>query len=502
MKSFVNRFRIAVPCLFLAVAAGSADAATINVPANFPTIQGAIDAALPGDTIVVAKGVYEEVLNIPNTLTGLTLRGKKGAVLDARPAGVDSGAGIVVVANTVTVRDLVIRHAADIVSNDGDGIRVTGTGFIGRNLTIQHCEGSGIAIAGIGALIDNASITGTSDGVNFSVSTVTLRRVKTFGTTSNGIDGTGSTVVIDKCAIRDCSGFGIVITGSTLTLTKNSVVNCDSTAIQLTGNGATLTQNSVTGANGGIEITGDAAALNKNKLRSIFGTGVDIAGGTANVTGNTVDDADLAFTLTGNGNSLIGNTARRVITGIEAVGTTNNVGDNVLRDVSVIGIAITGTSTGTSVIANDVRNCGAEGIVCSSDTVTIAGNALRDCGTFDLAALSIAANSNDITGNNVRNSRSDAIRVLGDSNSVAANVCQSNLEDGIDIQSGTNNTLSNNNCSSNSAEGIENNGGNTTIQNCTAQKNRTDIANDGTLGAFNFNVFTTGGQATAPEVDG
>jgi pectin methylesterase-like acyl-CoA thioesterase len=86
MKSFVNRFRIAVPCLFLAVAAGSADAATINVPANFPTIQGAIDAALPGDTIVVAKGVYEEVLNIPNTLTGSDAPRQEGCGL-GRAAG-------------------------------------------------------------------------------------------------------------------------------------------------------------------------------------------------------------------------------------------------------------------------------------------------------------------------------------------------------------------------------------------------------------------------------
>lgn len=504
MKSLVNRLRIAVPCLIFAAAAGSAaSAATINVPANFPTIQAAIDAALPGDTILVAKGTYEEVLNIPITHTGLTLRGKKGAILDARPNGVDSGAAIVVVANTVTVRDLTIRHAADIVSNDGDGIRVTGTGFTGRNLTIQHCQGVGVALAATGALLDNVSIFGTDDGVSVAASTLTLRRVRTNGTEGAGITGTGSTIVVDRCTIRDANDNGIDITGATVTLTKNTVTNCGGTAIAITGDGATLTQNTVTaGASDGIVLLGNTGALTKNKLRSLGSTAIVISGNTANVTKNTADDVEAVMSITGTGNSAIGNIGRRVVDGFTIVGTTNNVGDNVLRDVSHRGFEVSGASSGTSLIANDIRNCVVEGILCSSDTVTIAGNSLRDCGNFSDAAILVNANSTDVTGNTVRNSRSDGIRVDGDSNSVAANVCQSNLEDGIDIEGGANNTLSNNNCSSNSAEGIENNGGNTTIQNCSAQKNRLDIANDGTLGAFNFNVFTTGGQATAPEVDG
>ena len=56
-------------------------AAIIQVPADYPTISSAISAASPGDTIIVAAGVYNEhvVINVPN----LTLLGAQANV-DAR----------------------------------------------------------------------------------------------------------------------------------------------------------------------------------------------------------------------------------------------------------------------------------------------------------------------------------------------------------------------------------------------------------------------------------
>lgn len=45
-----------------------AQAATINVPAQYPTIQAAVNAASPGDTIIVAAGTYEEQIDIGKNL--------------------------------------------------------------------------------------------------------------------------------------------------------------------------------------------------------------------------------------------------------------------------------------------------------------------------------------------------------------------------------------------------------------------------------------------------
>jgi hypothetical protein len=53
---------VAILLVLLAVALlpAAASAATINVPANQPTINGAIAAALAGDTILVAPGTYTD----------------------------------------------------------------------------------------------------------------------------------------------------------------------------------------------------------------------------------------------------------------------------------------------------------------------------------------------------------------------------------------------------------------------------------------------------------
>lgn len=68
--------------LFLSLTAIlSATAADLRVPADHPTIQAAVDAAVDGDTIHIASGVYTEQVRI--TERRLTLIGQPGAILRA-----------------------------------------------------------------------------------------------------------------------------------------------------------------------------------------------------------------------------------------------------------------------------------------------------------------------------------------------------------------------------------------------------------------------------------
>ncbi|WP_206791276.1 right-handed parallel beta-helix repeat-containing protein [Amycolatopsis sp. MtRt-6] len=94
-----------------------AGAATIRVPQDAPTVQQAVDAARPGDLVLVSPGVYRESVRI--TVPDLVLRGtdRNRVVFDGE---VRRANGIVVTAPGVAVENLTVR---DHVLN---GVLVTG----------------------------------------------------------------------------------------------------------------------------------------------------------------------------------------------------------------------------------------------------------------------------------------------------------------------------------------------------------------------------------------
>ncbi len=84
----------------------------------FASIQAAIDAALAGDTVTIKKGVYFQKFTVPVAKVGLTVKGagKKKVIID--PDDPNSGVGIVVFADDVTLEKFTVRNGTD------DGIQV------------------------------------------------------------------------------------------------------------------------------------------------------------------------------------------------------------------------------------------------------------------------------------------------------------------------------------------------------------------------------------------
>ena len=101
--------------LLILVLAGSAlSQQTIQVPANQPTIQGAIIAAQPGDTIVVAPGLYVENIDFLGKEIQLIGAGIGQTILDGGQNGtvvtMTGGEG----PNTL-VQDLTIQNGTGTV---------------------------------------------------------------------------------------------------------------------------------------------------------------------------------------------------------------------------------------------------------------------------------------------------------------------------------------------------------------------------------------------------
>src|SRR5262245_58529077 len=85
---------------------------TIHVPANFPTIQAAVNAATAGDLVLIAKGVYHEAVDVKTPC--ITIRGedRMGVQLDGRDA---SGKpvlanAIYIEANGVIIENMTAHH--------------------------------------------------------------------------------------------------------------------------------------------------------------------------------------------------------------------------------------------------------------------------------------------------------------------------------------------------------------------------------------------------------
>ncbi len=98
---------------------GSAESGTLRVPDDYETIQEAVDAAEPGDLILIEPGTYEEAVNV--TTDDLVIRG-----LDRNEVVLDGGFEL------------------------ENGIRVLeADGVVVENLTVQNYTNNGVFFTGV-----------------------------------------------------------------------------------------------------------------------------------------------------------------------------------------------------------------------------------------------------------------------------------------------------------------------------------------------------------------
>ncbi|MEE2718797.1 MAG: hypothetical protein VX727_03330 [Planctomycetota bacterium] len=165
----MNRIAAVVAGLSLAfVGTSTTFADTINVPADYPTIQGAINASSNGDVITIAAGTYNEHSLLPPADKAITIQGTVNGdgtlatTIDAQQAGsvfvVNSGEG-----NGTVIRDLVITGGS---TSGGGGINcnfssptISGCHITGNTATYY---GGGIYCGGSNPTISGCTILGNS----------------------------------------------------------------------------------------------------------------------------------------------------------------------------------------------------------------------------------------------------------------------------------------------------------------------------------------------------
>ncbi len=109
---------------------------TREVPDEFPTIQSAVDAADPGDLVLVGPGVYREQVDVATEQIVIRGTDRNEVIVDGEG---ERDMGIIVTANGVAIENMTVR---DVTTN---GFYWTGvTGFRGSYLTAVNAGTYGI----------------------------------------------------------------------------------------------------------------------------------------------------------------------------------------------------------------------------------------------------------------------------------------------------------------------------------------------------------------------
>lgn len=259
--------------LLITTALSPLSAATINVPAQVPTIQGAIAAALPGDVIEVSPGTYNEHLDFLGK--AITVRGAGGAAVTF----IDGG-------NTDTVVSFVNGEGPDSVLE----------AFTIRN---GHAPGFNGQEGGGGIFVENASPTVRGNiirdnSAHWNGAGMYLVNSTALVVDNQFIDNTFSPIIADAPFGR---GAGVHISGGAPTILRNSFTGnagadqgggiycCDAQAANLDHNQVI---GNVSGFGGGIAIDGNSLVFATNNLivgnqaighTSLIGHGEGFGGG-------------------------------------------------------------------------------------------------------------------------------------------------------------------------------------------------------------------------------
>ncbi|NNE44907.1 MAG: hypothetical protein HKN12_11930, partial [Gemmatimonadetes bacterium] len=203
--------------------AASAGATELNVPADYGTIQEAIEASEWGDTILVAPGTYKESLIFSDAKgDGVILRSTEGA-----------SATTIAYGETANVNEAVITLQRCSNSTQIVGFTVDGRGVARRGLLVNSDSKP---------VLSELVVTNSEYGIaSHRGSFPYIEKTRVHGTATAGLFVQGGSADVRDCAFVDSQKFGIYVRGTLdpmrlrgITVTNNGQVGLQATEGEFT----------------------------------------------------------------------------------------------------------------------------------------------------------------------------------------------------------------------------------------------------------------------------
>ena len=270
MSRLRSTLMVAAAALVLCAAtAAVAPGRLIRVPQDVATPRLAIDAAQPGDVILLAAGIYEGGLIVPKDKPDITIRGvdRTGVVFDGKGLNLTA---IEVQADRLTLENL---SAHDF---DGNGFYWEKVhGFTGRYLTVWNVNLYGIyATESDAGLFEQSLVSGAADAAFY------VGECQPCGTTVRNVEGRLSAIGYSGTN----TGAELELVDSTWDRNGTGILpnSFDEQALPPPESASHIAGNTV-------RDSGTVPVPAHTPLAGYIGIGIGIAGGTANVVeGNTI----------------------------------------------------------------------------------------------------------------------------------------------------------------------------------------------------------------------
>ncbi len=244
-------------CLLAALALclpAPAQAATLTVPAQYPTLQAAVTAAASGDTVLVADGTYSGPGNHDIDFGGksLTVASQNGAastIIDCQGSSSANHRGFYLHSGetSAVIRGLTIKNGYDSNSFFGSPYGGKGAGIAEykANLTVQNCTIKDNTADGYGGGIYNENGTLAVTNCTFTGNAAIIPPATTASSYGGGIYNENGTLTVTNCTFTGNAAMGSTGNGGGI----STYITAAGDPVNITG--CTFTSNSAPGGAGG-----------------------------------------------------------------------------------------------------------------------------------------------------------------------------------------------------------------------------------------------------------